>query len=133
MSGAVGTVAGSLGIVLGLLLVVVWCSRRLTPAGAATLPKEVVELLGRSSLSGRQQVQLLRLGNKLVLVALSPSGAETLTEVTDAAEVEHLLALCWRERSGSSTAGFRQVLSQLASEPTVAGFVDTKHSSRGVR
>src|SRR5262245_53367152 len=38
--GALGTVAGSLGIVLGLFFVLVWFSRRFSPAGQAQLPKE---------------------------------------------------------------------------------------------
>lgn len=129
---AIGTVAGSLGIVLGLFLAIVWISRRFSPAGTGLLPKEAVELLGRAPLAGRQQVQLVRVGNKLVLVALSPAGCETLTEVTDPAEVEHLLALCRRTRPGSSTAAFSQVLGQLASEPSRGGFAgSTRRGSRG--
>jgi flagellar biogenesis protein FliO len=108
---------GSLGVVLGLFVVIAWFARRFTPAGASPLPKEAVELLGRAPLAGRQQLQLLRVGNKLLLVALSPVGIETLTEITEAAEVEHLVALCRRGRPGTSQAAFQQVLSQLASEP----------------
>lgn len=117
VSSAVGTVVGSLGVVLGLFLVIAWCSRRFAPAGALPLPKEAVELLGQAPLAGRQQMRLLRVGNKLLLVALSPAGIETLTEITDAAEVEHLTALCLRNRPGSSQAAFQQVLTQLASDP----------------
>lgn len=120
--GAIGTVAGSLGIVLGLFLVLVWCSRRFAPAGTAQLPKEVVELLGRTSLGGRQQVQLVRIGNKLLLVAMTTAGIETLTEVTDPLEVERLAALCRRGEPASATASFRQVIGQLTSEPTAGGF-----------
>jgi flagellar biogenesis protein FliO len=117
VSSALGTVVGSLGVVLGLFLVIAWCSRRFSPTGALPLPKEAVELLGQAPLAGRQQMRLLRVGNKLLLVALSPAGIETLTEITDAAEVEHLTALCRRSRPGSSQAAFQQVLTQLATDP----------------
>ena len=53
------------------------------PPARSLLPKEAVELLGRAPLAGRQQMQLVRVGNKLLLVALSPAGAETLTEITE--------------------------------------------------
>jgi flagellar biogenesis protein FliO len=133
-SGALGTVAGSLGIVLGLFFVLVWCSRRFSPAGQTQLPKEAVEILGRASFSSKQQLQLLRVGNKLLLVAHSPAGIETLTEITAAAEVEHLTALCRRGQSGSSSAAFRQVLDQLAAEPAPGGFVgDARRQNRGAR
>lgn len=133
-SGAIGTVAGSLGIVLGLFLVVAWCLRRFSSAGAALLPKEVVELLGRAPLAGRQQMQLVRIGNKLLLVALSPAGAETLTEITDATEVEHLTALSRRRNTSSSTAAFQQALAQLGNEPAQPGFIgSSRPAQRGAR
>jgi flagellar biogenesis protein FliO len=117
VGGAVGTVAGGLGVVIGLFFVIAWLSRKFAPAGAVSLPKEAVELLGHAPFAGRQQLRLLRIGNKLLLIAVSPAGLETLTEITDAAEVEHLLALCRRNRPGSSQAAFQQVLGQLATEP----------------
>jgi flagellar biogenesis protein FliO len=123
MRGALGTVGGSLGIVLGVFLLVVICFRRFSPAASGSVPKEAVELLGRVTLSPKQYLQLIRLGNKLVLVALSPSGAASLAEVTDAQEVEQLTALCRRGGRGNSTAEFRQVLTQLAAEPAPSGFL----------
>ncbi|HMC11309.1 MAG TPA: flagellar biosynthetic protein FliO, partial [Pirellulaceae bacterium] len=131
---ALATVAGSLGAVLGLFLVVVWCTRRFAPGGAALLPKEAVELLGRAPLAARQQAQLIRIGNKLLLVAISPAGVETLTEITDPTEVEHLTALCQRGRPTSSSAAFRQALTQLGSEPAPQGFVGaSRPNARGAQ
>jgi flagellar biogenesis protein FliO len=114
---AVGTVVSSLAIVLGLFLAFVWCSKRFAPAGSTPLPKEAVELLGRAPLAGRQTMQLIRVGNRLLLVAMSPGGAETLTEITDPVEVEHLASLCRRGKSDSATASFNRALAQMASEP----------------
>jgi flagellar biogenesis protein FliO len=133
-SGALTTVGGSLALVLGLFLVIAWCARRITPGGAAILPKEAVELLGRASLAARQQAHLVRIGNKLLLVAISPAGAETLTEITEPTEVEHLTALCRRGKPTSSTLAFRQALTELANEPAPAGFVGvSRPETRGAR
>jgi flagellar biogenesis protein FliO len=96
---------------------VVWCSKRFAPAGTAPLPKEAVELLGRAPLAGKQTMQLVRVGNRLLLVALSGAGAQTLTEITDPVEVEHLAGLCQRGRGDSASASFNRVLSQMATEP----------------
>lgn len=131
---ALTTVAGSLGIALGLLLIIAWCARRFAPAGSAILPKEAVELIGRSPLAARQQMQLVRIGNKLLLIAISPGGVKTLTEINEPAEVERLLGLCRRDQPGSSTVAFRQALAQMASEPADQSFVGaSRPSSRGVR
>lgn len=121
------TVGGSLAMVLGLFLVLAWVARRASPNHMARLPKEVFDVLGRAPLSGRQQVHLLRCGSKLLLVSVTPTGTETLTEITDPQEVDRLAGLCQQGRPDSSTSIFRNVLEQFArngqrqpSEPTVA-------------
>ena len=108
------TVVGSLAAVLGLFLVVAWVIRHATPAGSAALPGEVVEVLGRTVLANRQQLQLLRCGNKLLLVSVTPNGAETLTEITEPEEVDRLAGLCRQSHSDSTTAAFRQVFQQFS-------------------
>lgn len=88
------TALGSLVAVLGLFIAAAWVVRRAMPKNSQRLPHEVVEVLGYVPLAPRQQARLVRLGNKLLLVGITASGAETLGEVSDAAEVERLLALC---------------------------------------
>jgi flagellar biogenesis protein FliO len=124
--GAVSSVGASLGLVLGAFLCVVWLSKRYLPKSAGPLPKEVVEQLGWAPLVGRQQMQLVRLGNKLLLIAVTPgASAEPLAEVTDQAEVERLSAICRRTKPESSTHAFREVMNELERQPA-RGFVDTQ-------
>lgn len=131
--GAVSSVGASLGLVLGAFLCVAWLSKRYLPKAAGPLPKEVVEQLGWAPLTGRQQMQLVRLGNKLLLIAVTPgSGAEPLGEVTDQAEVERLSAICRRTKPNSSTHTFREVISELERQPT-RGFVETQPQTRSIR
>jgi flagellar biogenesis protein FliO len=118
------TVASSLGVVLGLFLVVAWAMRRTVPGGSVVLPTEVVEVLGRAALAGKAQVHLVRCGSKLLLVSLSPTGVETLTEITDPDEVTRLAGLCRQAQPGSTTAAFRQVLQQFAGQRTPPGLSD---------
>jgi flagellar protein FliO/FliZ len=114
---SVVTVGGSLAVVLGIFLLIVWLLRRASPRGAGILPAEAFEMLGRAPLANHQQVHLLRCGNKLLLVAVTGAGAgaaaKTLTEITDLAEVDRLAGLCRRARAGSPTATFRQVFHQV--------------------
>ncbi len=113
---ALATVLSSLAIVLGLFFAVVWFTRRALPAAATSLPSEVVESLGRAPLSGRQQMQLVRVGNKLVLLSVTATGADTLTEITDPQEVDRISGLCQQNQPGSISSTFRQVLSQFGGE-----------------
>jgi len=113
------TMVSGLGIVLAIFLLVAWGMRRAQPKALGVLPSQVVEVLGRAPLAGRQQVYLLRCGVKLVLVSVTPDGAETLTEITDPFEVDRMSGLCEQNRSGSSTVAFRRVLDQYARQGEV--------------
>lgn len=106
-------VAGALGLVLGLFLIVAWGLRRGGRTNPPPLPSEVLEVLGRTVLAGRQHVHLIRLGRKLILVSLTPAGIETLSEVTEPEEVDRLAGLCRQAMPGSATAAFREVLQQV--------------------
>ena len=111
------TVGGSLAVVLGVFFLIVWLLRRASPGGTGTLPGEVFEVLGRAPLTHHQQVQLVRCGDKLLLVAVGAAGAgpsaSTLTEITDPNQVDRLTGLCRQTRGGSSSKTFRQVLRQV--------------------
>ncbi len=107
--------AASLGIVVGLFLLVVLVTRRGMPKGTASLPTEVVEVLGRTALVGRQHAYLVRCANKLLLVCATTSGASTLTEITDPAEVENMLELC--QGSGGAASTFRHVIGHAGQGP----------------
>ena len=116
-SGSLLTVAMGLVVVLGLFFLVAWLMRRGVPTkGGQLLPTDVLEVLGRMPLPGRQQLQLLRFGNKLLLVSLAPGVAETLAEISDPTEIDRLTGLCQQGRSGSATAVFRNMLQQLSSD-----------------
>jgi len=115
------TIGSSLALVLGLFFVVAWVLRRASPRGSVLLPAEVVEVLGRAPLAGRQQMHLLRCGNKLLLVCVTPEGAETLTEITDPDEVTRLAGLCRQAQPNSATTAFRQVFQQFAKETKPPG------------
>jgi flagellar biogenesis protein FliO len=111
------TVVGSLAVVLGAFFAFLWITRRAGPQGTLPLPSEAVESLGRAPLAGRQQMQLLRVGRKLVLLSVTATDARTLTEITDPDEVDRLAGLCQQTRPGSVTSTFRHVLAQCAGEP----------------
>jgi len=110
-------VASSLAIVLGLFFCVVWLARRALPKASASLSIEVLEVLGRAPLASRHNLQLIRLGRRLLLVSVTPDHAETLTEITDPDEMNHLTSLCRQQQPGSISDSFRQVLHQLGSAP----------------
>jgi flagellar biogenesis protein FliO len=113
---SVSTLLGSLAIVVGLFLLVAWLVRASLPKGPATLPREAVEMLGRTLLTGRQYVHLIRCGNKMLLVSVTAGGAETLTEISDPVEVDRLAGICYATRPQSASVNFKQLLQNFGTE-----------------
>jgi flagellar biogenesis protein FliO len=102
------TLLGSVAVVLGLFVLVVWFTRRGLPKQPPQLPREALEVLGRQRLFGKQELQLVRLGKKLVLLNITPGSTEPLAEVTDAEEVDRLTGLCYQQHPHSNTRGFQR-------------------------
>lgn len=112
-----GATAAALAVVLGLFLLLMWVWKRAAPKSSRQLPGEVVSVIGRVPLANKQVAQLVKVGNKLLLVNITPEGAETLTEITDPEEVARILADCEQTNPTSASAAFREVFDQLAKEP----------------
>lgn len=123
LTGNATTTGAALALVVGLLLLTVSIFKKAAPKSQRLLPGEVASVVGRIPLGGKQMAHLLKVGNKLVLVCVSPEGAKPLTEVTDPAEVSRLLGLCEQTGDHSASTAFRDVFEKLSQEPAQKGFL----------
>lgn len=105
----------SLILVIGIFLALSWIFRKTSPSAGSLLPKEVVEIIGRTPMANRQQLYVIRFGRKLVLVSQQVGQTEVLSEIDDRTEVDHLLGLCEQNNSRNVSTSFRNVLQQVAS------------------
>jgi len=107
------SIGSSLLIVIGLFLGLAWFYRKtLNTSLSGGLPKQVVQVLGRTPIATRQQLVLVRFGSKLVLVSLVQGEARTISEITDPLEVDQLAGLCESSHAGSISNSFRSILHQ---------------------
>ncbi len=90
----VGRMLGSLALVLGGYFTLVWIVRMVSPSGGRQVPREVLEVLGTVPLEPRKNLQIIRLGSKLLLLINGPEGTHPIGEINDPAEVEYLASLC---------------------------------------
>ncbi|MDR3198750.1 MAG: flagellar biosynthetic protein FliO [Planctomycetaceae bacterium] len=118
-------VLGSLLIVIGAFFILVFFLRKVSPKSNRLLPKEAFEDLGRAVLTQKIQLHLLRLGNRLLLVSITPEGVAPITEITDPDEVVPLLGLCRQLDTHSSTEFFRKTLSSFSTGGTEGGYFGT--------
>lgn len=109
-------IGGSLSIVLGGYLGLVWLLRKINPVGNQGIPTEVLEVVGNAPLDSRQNLQLVRLGSKLLLMIHGPDGTQPIGEVTDPAEVDHLVALC-NGRTRTATSAISHAVNRYQSNP----------------
>lgn len=130
---SLATAGAGLAVVVGLFFICMWLLRRSSGAKATgMLPNEAFVVLGRAPLTPQSFAHLLRVGNKLVLVAITPDGIQPLTEVVDPIEVDRLTGVCASGRGHGPAAEFQQVLAQLAREPA-RGFLGAEAASGGGR
>jgi flagellar biogenesis protein FliO len=122
------TMGWSLCVVLTLFFGLAWLTRRGLPKGMGKLPGEVIEVLGKAPLVKGQELQLIRVGSRLVLICVTPHGAETLTEIVERTEVDRISAICRSNSPASMTAAFNQVLTGVGREPA-SGFAGNSRTS----
>jgi flagellar biogenesis protein FliO len=113
-------VAIALGIVLGLVFVCRWAARWMFPSAAVGRSSQVMKVLSRSVIAPKQQLLLIQVGRRLVLVGDCGQQMNALAEISDPDEVAGLLGQlragaavrsnraiplprCWGARSESST------------------------------
>ena len=110
------SVGGTLLIVIATFFFLVIFLRKVSPQSSRVLPKDAFECLGRYYLTQKHQVQLLRVGNRIVLVSVMPDGVSTLAEITDPDEAVSLLGLCRRLDANSATEMFRKTVASMSEE-----------------
>ena len=112
--GSLANLAISLGLVLAIFFGLGWFLRRVNPTSTkAGIPGEVVQILGRTPLNGRQSMQLVRLGDKILLLAISPTGTEPLGEITDRDEVDAITEICRSQNKNKIAETFRETLTRV--------------------
>lgn len=92
---------GALALVIGIILIAAKLMKKHNPLAAKTLPREVIEVLGKRPLDTRQTIHFVRCGSRILILGSSPAGLETLSEVLDPVEVDLITGMC-REQADSA-------------------------------
>ena len=111
---------GSLLFVLTLFGCVAYWMRRGGTRSNQLLSGEAWEILGRGTLGPKHDVQLVRLGNRLLLVGYSPHTIQTLVEITDPEEVQSMLTSCHTKRPQFSGGFPKKLFAALSGKSELA-------------
>jgi flagellar biogenesis protein FliO len=97
----------ALAVVMGTFFLIYWLQRKRTADTApGPLPSAAVELLGTMPLTEQHSATLVRVGGKLLLLAVAAQQVSTLTEISDPREVSELLNACQLEDPRSTGRGW---------------------------
>ena len=80
----------SLAAVIGLIVLLRWGGKRLGAVGNRS--SRAIQVLGRSYLSNKQQVLIVQVGRRVLVIGDSGQQLNTLCEITDANEAAALIA-----------------------------------------
>lgn len=103
-------VAGALAIVLALIFALRWILRRSMSATLQPGATSAVQVLSRSPLSPRQQLLLLRVGRRLLVVSDCNGQLSSLSEISDPDEVAALVGQLRDEKRTSPSGSFGNLL-----------------------
>jgi flagellar biosynthetic protein FliO len=99
-------VLAALGIVIALILVLRWFGKYFFPTAPSRGSSRAVEVISRSPLSPKQQIVLIRVGRRLVVVGDSGSQMNPLCEISDPDEIAALVGQLRDEKTSPTTRAF---------------------------
>lgn len=111
---SVWRVLGAMGCVLGAILAVRWVGRRFLGLPTSRSSSGVIQVLCRSVLSPRQQLMLVQVGRRMVLVADCGSQMNPLCEITDPDEMAELGGKIQQQTRDSVSSSFKRLLGRAA-------------------
>jgi flagellar biogenesis protein FliO len=83
----------ALAVVVAMIFGLRWLLKRLSGGTMGGGRAGVLEVVARTGVTTKQELMLVRLGERLVLLGRSPGAMARLAEVTDAKEVQRLRAM----------------------------------------
>ena len=106
--------AAALAIVIGLIYVAKLGFQRLSGVSGVTgHAPGLVEVLARTSIGPKSSVMFLRIGQRVIVVAQSGAGLQTLSEIDDPDEVADLIGQVQAAKPKSISNGFRSLLGRF--------------------
>lgn len=110
----------ALALVVGLIFALRWAARRFFVTPGAASGSSAVEVLSRSAFSPRQQVVLIRVGRRVLVVSDNGQQLSSLAQISEPDEVAALLGQV-RERAGTSPSkAFGNLFQRFSATPDEA-------------
>lgn len=97
-------------LVLIIALAALW--RRFNPAARALAQAGCMQVLVRTSITPKQSLCLIKLGNRLLLLGISPNHIASVATIDNPEEITHLLGLIESRSANSISATFSGIINR---------------------
>jgi flagellar biogenesis protein FliO len=102
-------------LVVGLILLLKWGTTKVAP-GISPKSGKAMSVLSRLSIGPKQQLILIKVGRRAVLVGHAGAQMNPLCEITDADELAHLVGQSETEKSNPALGGFASLFKRREGE-----------------
>jgi flagellar biogenesis protein FliO len=106
-------VGAALAAVLGLIFFLRWAARRLYKVPVTGRPSGAVQVLSRTVLSPKQQLVLLQVGRRVLVVADGGAQMSALCQITEPDEVASLVGQLRSEKESAASKAFGSVFGRM--------------------
>ena len=103
-------------VVLAGIILLFWAARRFLPGMRRMAGNRAVEVLGRTYLSPRQSVTVVKLGRRILVIGQTADQLSPLASISDPEEVSELAGLCESSGRHSATTTFRKIFQRMDRE-----------------
>jgi flagellar protein FliO/FliZ len=93
----------SLGVVIGLIFLMGFLSKKLMNPGSKS-GADAMTVLARQNISPKQQLMLVQVGRRVVMVGNSGGQMNALSEITDPDEIADVMSKCNRRKKAAADA-----------------------------
>jgi flagellar biogenesis protein FliO len=101
-----GRVLLALGMVLGLILAMRWAGKKYFPSVGVPRSGGAMKILSRLAIAPKQQLLMIQVGRRIVIVGDAGGQMSPLSEITDPDEAAHLIGQIAEEKSNTSLKAF---------------------------
>jgi flagellar protein FliO/FliZ len=104
----------ALAIVIGLILLTRWASKKIFPGAVTARNSGAMKVMSRLVISPKQQLLMVQVGRRIVVVGDSGGQMAAVSEITDADEVASLVAQLTEDKSIQLTKGFGSLFNRAS-------------------
>lgn len=110
MIGPLWTMVLSVMVVLGLIGLLYYLFKKFSPTIPRVRSGKAIQFLARRYLDTRNSLSLVKVGNRILVVGITPDGMTLLTEISDEEEMQGIIANLPPEQISSKQGSFLEIL-----------------------